>query len=192
MMAAWAIPTNNPCSTTPGISARRAASDAGSGMRSSAASTIRCPLSVTKGWPSRVRRSKAGPGQPASTAAFSILRRMAANPNATTSIGSGKRPEHVDQFGIISNYHHAGGRRRHNLLAQQRAPAALDQAQARADLVGAVDREVEFRRFIQGRQRNSMGVCLRPRRLRGRNADNRQPAPYPFGQKLDEVIGGRP
>ena len=103
-----------------------------------------------------------------------------------------KAPEHVDQFGIISNHHHAGGRRRHNFLAQQRAPAALDQAQPRADFVGAIDREVELRRFIKGRERDSVGVRLCPRRLRGRNADNRQPAPYPFGQKLDEVIGGRP
>ena len=106
--------------------------------------------------------------------------------------GQGKASEHVDQLGVIGNDHHPGGGRGHDLLAQQRAPAALDQAQPRADLVGSVYGKVEFRRFIKGGERDSTGVRLRPRRLRGRNPDNRQPGPHPLGQQLDKVVGGRP
>ena len=68
-------------------------------MRPNDASTIQCPPSVTKAWPFLPRRSSIGPLQPAAEAAASILRRVAANPNGTTSMGSGKRPSagtHLD------------------------------------------------------------------------------------------------
>src|SRR5439155_574150 len=81
----------------------RSASDFGSEIRSSAASRIQCPPYVTKAWPSLARRSSAGPAQPAAAAAASTARRVAANPNGTTSTGSGKRPSaetHLDSSAI--------------------------------------------------------------------------------------------
>src|SRR5262245_8094684 len=90
--AACASPMNRPCSTTPAMRSSRSASDPGAAIRSSAASRIQCPPSVTKAWPSWPRRSSAGPLQPADTVAASMFRRVAASPNGTTSIGSGKRP----------------------------------------------------------------------------------------------------
>src|SRR5262245_4359971 len=56
--AACASPMNRPCSTTPAMRSSRSASDPGSAIRSSAASRIQCPPSVTKAWPSRPRRSR--------------------------------------------------------------------------------------------------------------------------------------
>src|SRR5262245_39904666 len=98
MIAVWASPMNKPCSTTPGMAASRWASDAGSALRSSAASRIQWPPSVTKTWPSLVRRSSALPGAPAAEAAASTARRVAASPNGTTSMGSGNRPSTDTHF----------------------------------------------------------------------------------------------
>src|SRR5262249_43221665 len=96
--AAWASPMNRPCSTTPAMPSRRSASARGSAIRSSAASRIQCPPSVTKAWPSEVRRSSAGPGQPTAAAAASTARRVAVSPNGTTSIGSGNLPSAQTHF----------------------------------------------------------------------------------------------
>src|SRR5262245_34707197 len=96
--AACASPMNRPCSTTPAMRSSRSASDPGSAIRSSAASRIQCPPSVTKAWPFRPRRSSARPLQPADRVAASRFRRVAASPNGTTSIGSGKRPSTDTHF----------------------------------------------------------------------------------------------
>jgi len=50
---------------------------------------------VTRAWPSAARRRLIGPDDPAAAAAISIARRVAERPNATTSIGNGKRPSKV-------------------------------------------------------------------------------------------------
>ena len=64
--------------------------------------------------------------------ACSIARRVAASPNGITSIGSGNRPKRIDPFGFVGNHDHAFRSRGDDLLAQQRAAAALDQVE-RAD-----------------------------------------------------------
>ena len=61
-------------------------------MRPNCASRSQCPPSVTKAWPSRSRRNRAGPALPVRAAAASTARRVAAAPKGAISIGSGKRP----------------------------------------------------------------------------------------------------
>jgi len=43
------------------------------------------------------------------------------------------------------------GGRHHDLLPKERRPAALDQAELGVDLVGAVDRQVEYELPVEGR-----------------------------------------
>ena len=54
---------------------------------------------------------------------------VASRPNRLTSIGSGKRPSVADQLGPVGDDDHPRRGRRHDLLAQQRAAAALDQGE---------------------------------------------------------------
>ena len=157
----------------------------------SEASSIQWPPSVTKAWPSLPCRSTVGPAQPAAAAAASTARRVAASPNGMTSIGSGKRPSVFDPFALVGDHHHAGRGRRHDLFPQQRAAAALDQGEVGADLVGAVDGHVELGRLVERGQRHAEPLGIGAGRLRGRHADDVEPAAHPLGQKLDEMPGGR-
>ena len=81
--------------------------------------------------------------------------RVAASPKRTTSTGKRKPAEHVDLLGGIGDDDHALGRDGDDLLAQQRAAAALDQAQLAVELVGAVDGEIEERRVVERGERDA-------------------------------------
>ena len=133
------------------------------------ASRIQCPLSVTKGL-SVIGFGAAPPArrtrQPRSAA--STARWVAAAPNGTISIGSGKRPKHRNAFRIVRNDDHLGRRGGDDLLAQQRAAAALYQCQVRRDLVGAVDGQIELRSLVERRQRDARLLGLGARCFRGR------------------------
>ena len=96
-IAADAMPRNRPCSTTPGIAWSAPDRALGSGMRPKDASMIKCPPSVTKGAPSRIR-SISGPARPRPAAARPIASSVALRPKRLTSIGSGKRPSVATSF----------------------------------------------------------------------------------------------
>ena len=122
---------------------------------------MKLPLSVTNGVPSGFIRRAISPWQPASAAIISTMSRVAFQPNWTTSTGSGNVPSVCDQLALVGNHDHALRRRRDDLLAQQRAAAALDQAQLVVDLVGAVDGQVEIRLVVERRQRDAEALGLR-------------------------------
>ena len=71
-----------------------------------------------------------------------------------------KRPEHWDQLGRIGDHRHPLRGRGDDLLAQERAAAALDQPELRIDLVRPVDRQIELGDVIQRRERNAEAPCL--------------------------------
>ena len=114
-----------------------------------------CPPSVTKGWPSRVP-PQPPPGPGSRRDREGRLDRPAGghqSPKGTTSIGSGKRPSvstHLLASAITIIFADTA---RDDLLPQQRAAAALDQAQVGRDLVGAIDGEVERGRLVERGQR---------------------------------------
>jgi len=119
-----------------------------------------------------------------------LLRRRKAEGN---DLDRQRKPsERTNVLGAVGDDNHAGGGRCNDLLAQQSPPAALDQDEVGADLVGAVDRQIEFRRVIERRQRNAQAFGLCAGRFRGRDAYDREPAPHPFGQQIDELLRGRP
>ena len=66
-----------------------------------------------------------------------------------------KAAEHRDPFRLVGDHDHLRRCRCHDLLAQQRPAAALDQSQIGRDLVGAIDREVEFRGLVERGERNT-------------------------------------
>ena len=113
------------------------------------------------------------------------------SPNGTTSIGKRKPSQHGHPFRFIGDDHHAGAGAGHDLLPQQRAAAALDQAEIGGDLVGAVHRQIERRRLLQGGQRHAQALGVPARRLGGRHRHDAQAGAHPLGQKLDEMPRGR-
>ena len=64
------------------------------------------------------------------------------------------RPETVGALGSVDDDDLACARLRHQLLAQQRAAAALDQVEGRVDLVRTVDRDVDLPGHVAGEQRD--------------------------------------
>ena len=95
-------------------------------------------------------------------------------------------PEPLDALSPVGDDDHAPARRGDDLLAQERPAAALDQAQLVVELVGAVDGEVELRDLVERRERHAFALGLIPRRLGGRNRDDREAGPHPRGQQRDE------
>ena len=95
-------------------------------------------------------------------------------------------------FGIVGDHDHAIRGRRHDLFAQQRAAAALDEVEIGIDFVGAIDRQIEPVDLIQRRQRNAAALGIGARRLRCRHADDLKPGAYPLAKQLDKMLGGRP
>ena len=182
---------NRPCSTTPGMSASRWASDVGSGMRASAASRMRCPPSVTKTWPSRVWRGSADPGHPHARGGRLDGTPRRREPERHHLDRQRKAAERRNEFALVGDDDHAGGGRRHDLLAQERAAAALDEAEVGRDLVGAVDREVELGRLVERRQRHARAFGVGARRLRGRHADDVEPAAHALAEQRHEMLRGR-
>jgi hypothetical protein len=76
MIAIRTRPMNSPCSTTPGMAARRDARAPGSRMLPSEASRMKCPPSVSKGWPALSCRNAREPGQPAARAFVTLGKRI--------------------------------------------------------------------------------------------------------------------
>ena len=190
-IAADAMPRNRPCSTTPGIAWSAPDSALGSGMRPKDASMMKCPPSVTKGAPSRIlqrrapRKGRGGggaaDGEPGRLEAETVDldRQREARRASSTSFER-------SAMTIIR-----GGGRRHDLFAQQRAAAALDQRQIGIDLVGAVDGQIELRRLVERRQRHAEFQAKRRGALGGRHADDLQPALDALGQQPDELFRRR-
>ncbi len=98
-----------------------------------------------------------------------------------------EQAERRDQLALVGDHHHPVRRRGHDLLAQQRAAAALDHAQLIVDLVGAVDRQIELRRLVERGQRDAELLGLHPRGLRGRDADHVQALRHLLAQRRDEA-----
>ncbi len=83
------------------------------------------------------------------------------------------------------------GRRGDDLFAQQGAAAAFDQRQVGPDLVGAVDRQVELRRLVEGGERDAGALGVGAGGLRGRHADDVEAAAHTLAEQFDEMLGGR-
>jgi hypothetical protein len=174
---------NKPCSTTPGMAERRRASNSGSTIRSSAASRIQLPESVTKAWSSlsaaaaRDRARRPMPQPPRLRGASRPARTARPPPQRISA-------EHRDPFQPIADHHQGGRCRGDDLLAQQGSAAALDQAQVGRDLVRPVDGELERGGFVQRGEGgcpaqppvSQLPPSWRPRRPRGRPA-RAHPAP---------------
>ena len=125
--------------------------------------------------------------------ARSTARRVASTPNGTTSIGSGKGAERLHQLGFVGDHQHPFRRRSgDDLLAQQRAAAALDQAELRVDLVGAVDIEVELGLVVECHQRDAELARELGGPLRGGHADDLEAAADLLGKQADEMLGRAP
>ncbi len=160
-------------------------------MRPRWASTIQWPPSVTKAWPSLPFRTTICPETPLCANACSMARRVADRPNGITSTGKWKAPERLDPFRIVGDHDHAIRRRRHDLFAQQRAAAALDDVKSRIDLVRAIDGQIEPVDVVQRRQRDAAALRVGTGRLRGRHADDLKSGADPLTKKFDKVPGGR-
>jgi len=100
--------------------------------------------------------------------------------------------ELLDHLARVGDHHHALGRGGDDLLAQQRAAAALDEGEVGVDLVGAVDDEVERADRIErlggeAERGGEGGGCLG-----GRDAAEPQPlVAGPGGEMADHDRGGR-
>src|SRR3974390_2600672 len=102
-----------------------------------------------------------------------------------------KPAEHVDTFAFVANHDHPRRRGRDDLLPQQRSAAAFYQREIRRDLVGAVDGEIERRRFVERGQRNAARNGLLVRGFRRRHRDNVEHAAPAFAEQIDEMFRRR-
>ena len=102
-----------------------------------------------------------------------------------------KGAEARNELARIGDDDHPSRRRRHDLLAQQRAAAALDQSQLGVDFVRAVHSQVEFRQFVERRYGDAETFCLRFRPLRGCDAADLKSGCDLFAHAIDEMLGGR-
>ena len=96
-----------------------------------------------------------------------------------------------DPFAPVGDHDHARGGRGNDLFPQQRAAAALDQAEIGPDLVGAVDGQIELRRFIERGQRDAAALGIGAGRLRRRHRNDVEAGPHAFADQLDEMLRGR-
>ena len=93
----------------------------------------------------------------------------------------------LHHLALVGDHHHPIGSGRHDLLAEQGAAAAFDQAKLVVDLVGAIDREIELRRLIERGERNSELLGLDARRLRTRHAEHAQAPGDPLPESGNEA-----
>src|SRR3954452_18894197 len=100
-----------------------------------------------------------------------------------------KAAEPLDALRTVGDHDHAPARGGDDLFPQKRAAAALDDAQRTVDLIGAVDGQIEFGRFVQRSEPNALAFRLAPRRLGSRDADDVKPAPHPLAHSHDEMRG---
>ena len=139
--SAWS--GNRPCSTTPRVDLRVAAR-AGRSPAGRAQSRRWWPSSVTNGRPSGVRRRVAEGSR-------SRRRRAGGGPGEADDL-DGQGPggaEAGDQLGGLGDDHDVTGGGQDQLLAEEGAAAALEEAQGGVDLVGAVDGQVEGAVLVQ-------------------------------------------
>ena len=135
----------------------------------------------------RSRRSVIAPSRPSAAQARSRRMRVEPAPNGTISTGSGKAPSRATRLEASAMTIMRPRRGGDDLFAQQRAAAALDEAQLRVDLVGAVDGQVELRRLLQRRQRNAEACRLGARRFGGRHADDLKTGRDVLAERGDEA-----
>ena len=102
-----------------------------------------------------------------------------------------KAAENIDPFGVVGDHDHAIRSGGHDLFAQQRAAAALDQVERGIDLVGAVDGEVEPIDIVERGQGDAALLGLDAGRLRGRHAHHVQSGADLFTEQVDKMPGGR-
>src|SRR5690606_6892658 len=70
-----------------------------------------------------------------------------AKPKRVYFDGQRKAPEHIDKLALVRDHQHAMRGGSHDLLAKQRATAALDEGEVRSHFVGTINREIELRRL---------------------------------------------
>jgi hypothetical protein len=105
--------------------------------------------------------------------------------------GQRKGAELMDELGGIGDDDHPFRGCGDDLLAQQRAPAALDQPKLGIDLVRPVDRQIELQKLVQRRYRNAEAFCL-PLGCFGRgDAANVETGFDPLANEVDEMARGR-
>src|SRR5258707_11182740 len=99
------------------------------------------------------QRQRSGKAEAAECELDSNADRACAERNYLDRDGEGAERRHL-LAGIAEDDHSLRGGS-NNLLAEHGAAAALDQAKLRIDFVGTVDREVEDRLGVEGRQRHA-------------------------------------
>ncbi len=189
MIAVRAKPMNSPCSTTPGISDNVLPKQLGLGDGAErAVKDIVSPVSDERRRPSAQTDR---PGEAKLAAARSICRRVDARPKGTTSTGSGKAPSSATSLveSAITDHPFRGGG--DDLLAQQRAAAALDQSELGIDFVRPVDRQIELQKVVQRGDRNAEAPRLTLSRFGGGDASNGKTGLDPLPDEIDEMAGGR-
>ena len=164
---------NSPCSTRPGTWDKRA------GKRRHVLDEAECRVEDEVALV-RVERRAVGTVSPASAMPPSSRRAR-----VTHAAGEGqhldwerKRAEARHRLARVDDDADASRGGGDHLLAEQRTAAALDRAQGRIDLVGAIDREVDARDGVEGphRQTDAIGRAL-PSRSRWRRIPRAGPGP---------------
>ena len=179
---------NNPCSMTPGIATSRAASAFGSAIRCSAAvqnpvPAIRDESVAVLGAPERRGRGRTGSGIHRFDRASRRLQAERLDFDRQR-----EATERRDPLRFIGDDDHARRCRGHDLLPQQCAAAALDEAEVGRDLVGAVDRQVKLRRLVQCRQRHADPLGIAPGRVGGRDTNDLQAGTDALAEQFHEML----
>ncbi len=89
-------------------------------------------------------------------------------------------------LGRVGDHHHVPAGAGDDLLPQQGGAPALDEPEPVIHLVGAVDRQVEFGKLVEGREANAKALGLPAGRLGGRHADDIEPVLHPLSEEGDE------
>ena len=108
-----------------------------------------------------------------------------------TSTGSGKAPSSGDELGRIRDNHHPFRGGGDDLLAQQRAAAALDQSELGIDFVRPVNGQIELQKVVQRGDRNAEAPCLTLSRFGSGDASNVKTRFDSLPDEIDEMAGGR-
>ena len=152
---------------------------------------MRLPWSVTNGASPGPGRSVMAPWHPVSRGDRFDQPHRRQQPEAHNLDGKRKDAERADQLALVGDHHHAVGRGGDDLLAQQRAAAALDQPKLIVDLVGAIDGEIEMRRLVERGERDVEPLGLGARRIGGGDAEHVQALADALAERGDEACRGR-
>ena len=137
------MPTNRPCSTTPGTAWIGRAERERVGDRREAA--VEDAVALV----GRERRAVGAEPEHRLRAEAPRPARQTGTAKPITSTGTGARSEPCDALRVVGDDARAGGRGGHDLLAQERAAEALDGREVRRDLVGAVEADGERRLLVE-------------------------------------------